>query len=112
MPRLKQQPDNQLNLIADFEAVNREPQVKESKENKEAIADRVIKEIYKKIELAEQKARDKEKKITMVSIKGIREEIKKEEGAETKEPKDEYIEPFSPSEEYYGRWNKFRKRKN
>ncbi len=119
--RSSKQPDNQLNLIDEFEAASRPPVPEKSKEEKDAVADRVIKEIYKKIEIAAQKAKDREKKITMVSIKDIRDEIKKEKtNAEEQsvikkaEEVNEKItldetEAFTPAEEYYGRWNSFRK---
>lgn len=120
--RLNKQPDNQLNLIDEFEAASREPVPEKIKEEKDSVAERALEEIDKKIEIATQKVKKRDNKTTMVSIKGIREELEKEKNSfeapevNTKVVASEKIteddtEAFSPAEEYYGRWNSFRKTK-
>ncbi len=117
------QPDNQLDLLEEFAATEK-PKVEVSAEklsqktespvDKESAADKAIREINEKIDAARAKRKKEEEgKWAETSLKKIRTEIEAEQTpakptAEESELSD-YIEPFTPADEYYGRWNKYRK---
>ena len=120
----RNKPDkNQLDLLKEFSEAEKlsVPSMPE-----ESAAGKAIREIYEKLVVAEQnKKRKEEDKLVSISLKNIRAEIEAEqsdkikeakETKEDKEPKEEKVakndeEAFKPGDEYYGRFNKFRKSK-
>ncbi len=111
-------PDNQLNLLNDFDAAENTEHKTGQLQEEESVVDRAIRGIYEKIEAArERRKREDEKKWAEMNLEKIRSEIGAEQPAaaaeeDAKTPSDDYVEPFTPAEEYYGRWNQFRKHKN
>lgn len=106
--------DNQLDLFVNYSP--EEPPKEEKKEelsNDEA-ANRAIKSIYEKIEASRQAAKEKERKVGALSLKEELGKIEKNTDLPKQEnasEDDDWVEPFAPSEEYYGRFNQFRKRR-
>ena len=108
---------NQLDLLNEFSDAEKlfiPPATEES------AADKAIREINEKLVVAEQnKKRKAEGKWVETSLKKIRAQIEAEESDKTKkakEIKEEKVaqddeEVFKPGDEYYGRFNKFRKSK-
>ncbi len=65
----------QLDLIKEFEAAGMEKPEKKPRKPRETIADKSLKEMYAKVAAAEELMKNRENKVTMISIKGIRKEI-------------------------------------
>lgn len=104
--------NNQLDLLKELaEAEKSSAPVLPEIAPEESAADKAFREIFKKLDEAEQnKKRKEEDKLVSISLKNIRAEIKPEQSDKTKgtkEAKDD--EAFKPGDEYYGRFNKFRK---
>jgi hypothetical protein len=77
----------------------------------ESVADKALREIFEKLAVAKQnKKRKEEGKWVDTSLKKIRSQIEAEQSNISKEAKDD-DEAFKPGDEYYGRFNKFRKSK-
>jgi|GEM_PF-4087315 len=72
---LNQYGGGQFDLIKDFEKAGMPKPEDKNKAPKNTVADRMIADMYRKIDEAKQLEKDK-KPVTMVSIKGIMDEIK------------------------------------
>ena len=106
---------NQLDLLKEFSDVEK---LSVLVPPEESAADKALREINEKLVAAEQnKKRKEEGKWVDTSLKKIRSQIEAEQGARTKEAKEvketkvakDDDEAFKPGDEYYGRFNKFRK---
>ncbi|MFA5131361.1 MAG: hypothetical protein WC467_02945 [Patescibacteria group bacterium] len=78
-------PDYQSDLIKDFEASGMAKPLEKEKTPRKTVADHMIAELYKKIEIAEKEALANKHTVNMVSIKGLRDEIKALEEKESSE---------------------------
>jgi len=108
---------NQLDLLNEFSEAEKlsVPSLPE-----ESAADKALREINEKLDVARQKIKRKaEGKWVETSLKKIRAQIEAEESDKTKKAKEtneervvkDDDEAFKPGDEYYGRFNKFRKSK-
>ncbi len=102
---------NQLDLLKEFSKAEK---ISAPILSEESAADKAIREIYEKLAVAEQnKKRKEEGKWVDTSLKKIRSQIETEERDKVREVKEtqDDEEAFKPGDEYYGRFNKFRKSK-